>query len=155
VPNDVPKVQGWKALTASKSERNFKINLEKEKKMKARNLVGTSMMLALMIVASGWALAKDSVNLKLDFAASVHGTQLAAGEYQVSWQTHSPQATVTFKQKKGGVATAEGILAERPARYESNSVVYSTNADGSRNIIEIRFAGSNKVLTFGDSSPTS
>ena len=123
--------------------------------MKVRNLAATLMMLALMLVASGWALAKDSANLKLDYAASVHGTQLAAGEYQVSWQTHSPQATVTFKQKKGGVTTAEGMLTERPSKYESNSVVYSTNPDGSRNIIEIRFADSNKVLTFGDSSPTS
>jgi hypothetical protein len=124
--------------------------------MKIRNLAGTlMMMLALMLVASGWAFAKDSGKLNLNFAASVHGTQLAAGEYQVSWETHSPQATVTFKQKKGGVTTADGVVAERPTAYETNSVVYSTNPDGSRSIIEIRFAGSNKVLTFGDSSPTS
>ena len=124
--------------------------------MKSRNLAGTLMMaLSLMLVASGWAFAKDSAKLQLDYAASVHGTQLAAGEYQVSWETHSPQATVSFKQKKGGVTTAEGMLTERPTKYESNSVVYSNNPDGSRSIIEIRFAGSNKVLTFGDSSPTS
>ena len=124
--------------------------------MNVRKQVGISMMvLALSLVTAGTALAKDSRNVKLPYAASIHGTQLGPGVYQINWETHSPEATVTFKQKQSVVATAQGKLEERPTKFQNNSVVYSTNPDGSRTIVEIRFGGSNQVLTFGESSPTS
>ena len=113
------------------------------------------MVLSLSLATAGSALAKGSRNVKLPYAASVHGTQLAPGEYQINWETHSPEATVTFTQKKSVVATAEGKLVERPTKFQNNSIVFSTNPDGSRTIVEIRFGGTNQVLTFGESSPTS
>lgn len=113
------------------------------------------MVLALSLVTAGLAFTKDSRNVKLEYAASIHGTQLARGEYQVNWETHSPEATVTFKQKKTVVATAAGKLEQRPNKFENNSVLYSTNSDGSRSIVEIRLGGTNQVLIFGESSPTS
>jgi hypothetical protein len=107
--------------------------------------------LAFALVGSGSAFAKNSRKVNLGKAVTIHGTQLAPGNYQVSWETHSPEATVTFTHKKAVVATAEGKLVERPTKYENDSVVYSDNDNGSRTIIEIRFAGSNQVLTFNES----
>jgi len=124
--------------------------------MKVRKQVGRLMtVLALALAVAGLALAKDSKKVKLEYPASIHGTQLAAGQYEVSWETHSPEATVTFKLQKNVVATAEGKMVQRANKFETNSVLYSTNPDGSRTIMEIRFGGTNQVLIFGESSPTS
>jgi hypothetical protein len=124
--------------------------------MKVRKQVGIFMtVLALSLAATGFASAKDSKNLKVEYAASVHGAKLVPGQYEVSWVSHSPEATVTFKQKQNVVATTEGRLEQRPNKFETNSVVYSTNPDGSRTIVEIRFGGTNQVLIFGEPSPTS
>src|SRR5439155_4845690 len=39
---------------------------------------------------------KTSQNITLDDAVSVNGQALKAGDAEVRWTTHSPQATVTF-----------------------------------------------------------
>ncbi len=120
--------------------------------MKVRKQAGIWILgLATVLAISASAYAKNSRNVNLAQAVTIGGTHLAAGHYQVSWETHSPEATVTFKSDKKIVATTAGKLVERPSKYENNSVVYSDNPDGSRTIIEIRFAGSNQVLTFGES----
>jgi len=124
--------------------------------MKVQKQVGIlSAVLALWLFASLPALAKDSRNLTLAQAATLDGTQLAAGNYEVSWVSRSPEATVTFKQHKKVAATAEGKWVERQNTYTSDSVVYVNNPDGSRTIVEIRFAGMSQVLTFGGSSSAS
>ena len=45
--------------------------------------------------------------------------------------------------------TVEGRWTDRQVRYERNTVVYNLNPDGSRTILEIRFAGLRSVLVFG------
>lgn len=124
--------------------------------MRIRKQAGNVVLgLAILVAITGSAFAKDSGRLTLRKDVMVNGVKLAAGQYKVSWQTHSPEATVTFKHEKGAVASTEGKLEERQTRYDDDSVVYANNPDGSRKIIEIRFAGSNKVLTFGESAATS
>jgi len=122
--------------------------------MNARNRVA-SLMIALALFSGVNALAKDSRTLTLQHAASLNGKQLTPGKYQVSWETHSPEATVTFTKKRNVVATAEGRLVERPDKFEADAIVYANNPDGTSSIVEIRFGGTNQALTFGDSSPTS
>jgi hypothetical protein len=126
-------------------------------KMRIRNQAGRlAMSLALVLAVVGPAFAKHDHEVNLDQGVTIDGKQLTPGKYKVSWETHSPQATVTFMQKKTVVATASGTLVERPTAYEYDSIVYSKESDnGPTTILEIRFAGSNKVLTFGPSSPSS
>jgi hypothetical protein len=112
-------------------------------------------LLVLFLFTSVAGVAKDSRKLTLGHAATVNGTQLAPGNYQVSWVTHSPEAKVTFTQHKKVAATAEGKWVERQNIYDNDGVVYDNNPDGSRTIVEIRFAGMNQVLTFGQPSPAS
>jgi hypothetical protein len=127
---------------------------EKGEKMKAKTRIA-SLIVALAVFSGVNAWAKDSRTLTLQHAVNVNGKQLTPGKYQVSWETHSPEATVTFTQKRNVVATAEATLVERPDMFDADAIVYSNNPDGSRSIVEIRFGGTNKVLTFGESSPTS
>jgi hypothetical protein len=124
--------------------------------MRFRKQAGNVVLgLAMLVAITGSAFAKNSGRLNLRQDVTVNGVQLSAGQYKVSWKTHSPEATVTFKHEKGSVASTEGKLEERPTRYDNDAVVFASNQDGSRSILEIRFAGSNKVLTFGESSPSS
>src|SRR6266404_2226009 len=112
------------------------------------------LVLALLVCASAAAFAKNSRGLTLNSAATLNGTSLAAGEYSVKWQTHSPEATVTLtgKNSNHSATTVEGRWEERNAKYENDEVVFDTKSDGSRAIIEIRFAGLKGALVFDGSS---
>ena len=112
-------------------------------------------LLALFLFTSVFGVAKDSRRLTLNHAATLNGSQLTPGNYEVSWVSHSPEATVTFKQRNKVAATAEGKWVERQTTYATDGVVYDNNPDGSKTIVEIRFAGMNQVLTFGQPSPAS
>src|SRR3954471_22208576 len=90
---------------------------------------------------------KTSQNFNLENALNVNGQTLKAGDVDVRWVTHSPQATVTFVQRKS-TFTADGVFVTRQEKAERDAVVYRINPDGSRSLIELQFGGSNKVLSF-------
>src|SRR3954468_14064284 len=90
---------------------------------------------------------KTSQNFNLENAVNVNGQALKAGDVDVRWVTHSPQATVTFVQRKSTL-TADGVFVVRPEKAASDAVVYRINPDGSKSLLELQFAGSNKVLSF-------
>jgi len=103
---------------------------------------------ALTIAVGAQAKPKDLKTLILRSNATVAGAQLASGTYTVQWQTHSPEATVSFSQENKVVATVEGKVVDRGAKYEYNEVMYDETADGGRAIREIRFKGSSLVVEF-------
>ena len=124
--------------------------------MKVGSFVGRiTLAVAILLMAALSAVAQNARTLKVPYSASVNGKQLAAGEYKVTWETHSPEATVNFSQKKEVVATVEGKWVDRETKYEANAVVYSNNPDGSRTILEVRFSGLKGALVFGEESPKS
>jgi uncharacterized protein YfaP (DUF2135 family) len=128
----------------------------KGEQMKLGRSVGRlTVTLAILLMAALSAVAQNARTLKVPYSAALKGKQLAAGEYKVTWQTHSPEATVNFMQKKAVVATVEGKWVDRDTKYEANAVVYSNNPDGSRTILEVRFAGLKGALVFGEESPQS
>ena len=122
--------------------------------MKLGTCVGKlTITLAILLMVALSAVAENARTLKVPYAASLKGKQLAAGEYKVTWETHSPEATVNFMQKQAVVATVEGKWVARDTKYEANAVVYSNNPDGSRTILEVRFAGLKGALVFAEESP--
>ena len=124
--------------------------------MKLGRSVGRlTVTLAVFLMAALPAVAENARTLKLPYSASLNGKQLVAGEYKVTWETHSPEATVNFAQKSKVVATVEGKWVDRDTKYEANMVVYSTHPDGSRTILEVRFAGLKGALVFEEESPQS
>lgn len=105
---------------------------------------------ALVLLVSASALANGSRTIKLAYPATLSGTQIEAGQYQLRWEERSPEATVTLAKGKNVVATAQGKLEQRSAKYERNMVVLTTRADGSRTINEFRLAGTNKAIVFSE-----
>lgn len=109
-----------------------------------------ALTIAVMLAANVIAFAKDSVTLKLNTPVSLNGSRLAAGEYNVAWVIHSPEATVTFAQRKQVVATASAKLVDRNQKYKMTEIVYQTDSDGLRTLLEIRLEGTSKALVFGE-----
>ena len=115
-----------------------------------RTLCVTIVGMAFVVLAGAPANAKDSRNVVLGHDATVAGSHLASGEYNIQWETHKPAATVSFLRKGKVVATAEGKVVDRGTRYTASSVVYNVAADGVRAIQEIRFQGSSEVIVFNE-----
>ncbi len=119
--------------------------------MKLRKIMGiTIVALAFMIAAGAEAKSKNSANLLIPYEGSVAGSHLTSGRYHVEWQTHSPEATVTFVLQDKVVATVSGKVKDQGEKSTNNQVIYDEHADGSREIKEIRFAGSSEVIVFNE-----
>jgi predicted lysophospholipase L1 biosynthesis ABC-type transport system permease subunit len=119
--------------------------------MKIRQYFGVAFLLVGLLLASGIAaLAESNYSgpVKLNQDVIVHGKTLLAGKYRVRWTTHSPEATVEFTQRKGVVLSTEGTYVDRGHKYKQNMYVTDTSANGTPRLVEVRFAGSSKVLTF-------
>ena len=106
--------------------------------------------LAFTMAIGALAKSKDVTSVVLNHDATIAGSHLASGKYNVQWQTHSPAATVTFSQGSKVLATAEGKVVDRGTKYGFDEVVYDQTADGSRVIQEIRFKGSSEVIVFNE-----
>jgi len=109
-------------------------------------------VLAILLAACLSAAAANSRTLSFKTAVKLNGTDMTPGFYLVDWVSHSPEATVTFRRNGQVVATAAGKWVERDTRYETDSVVYTNNADGSHTLVELRLAGMKQVLVFGERS---
>jgi hypothetical protein len=77
---------------------------------------------------------------------------MPAGDCIISWESYLPDAIVKFEMNRGVVATAEGKWVKRDVRYDNDAFVYIMHVDGSRTLIEIRFAGMRQALVFGKAS---
>ena len=115
-----------------------------------RVLAVTMVALVSFVAVSASAKTKDSGTMVLHSDAIVGGMHLGDGTYSVQWQTHSPEATVSFSKGNKVVAKAEGKLVDRGKAYPDNQVVYSTDGSGARVIQEIRFQGSSQVIVFSE-----
>ena len=116
----------------------------------SRTLCGTIVAMAFFMAAGAAAKADDSRNMVLHYDVTVAGSHVASGSYNIHWQTHSPEATVSFLQGKKVVATAEGKVVDRGRTYGSNEVVYDQTPAGTRVIQELRFRGSSEVIVFNE-----
>lgn len=115
-----------------------------------RTLRVTIFAMTCFVVAGAVAVAKDSRNVLLQYDATVAGSHLTSGSYRIKWETHSPQATVSFMRGNKVVATAEGKIVDRGTKYASNQVVYTEASNGERTVQEIRFSGSSEVIVFNE-----
>ena len=104
-------------------------------------------VLVLALTATAFAAA-GSGTVTLSSAAQINGKSLAAGEYKVKWDSHSPEAEVTFLQGKTTVATARAKMVDRGEASLWNAVVTRDNPDGSKTLLEIRFQGKKSALVF-------
>ncbi|MFZ0960745.1 MAG: hypothetical protein WAO35_07540 [Terriglobia bacterium] len=115
-----------------------------------KTLCVTIVAMAFIFAASAPAPAMDSGNVLVHYDVTVAGSHLPSGSYNIRWETHSPEATVSFLHRNKVVATAQGKIVDRGRKYSSNEVVYYVTDNGARQIQEIRFGGSSEVIVFAE-----
>jgi hypothetical protein len=103
-------------------------------------------LIVLALNLSAWANNSKTVSFRTE--VTLNGSKLPSGYYEISWVSHSPEATVTFAKIGQATVTAMGKWVDRGAKYHVDAVVYSNNADGSHTLLEIRFAGKSQALVF-------
>jgi len=114
-----------------------------------RTLCTTLVAMALFVAVVGAASkSKDSKNILLHYDATVAGSHLASGQYDVQWEASSPAAKVSFSQGSKVVATVEGKVVDRGNKAQANQVVYGETGNGGHSIQEIRFRGLTEVIDF-------
>lgn len=113
--------------------------------MNARR-VGLVILIALVLNLSAWA--NNGKTLPFRTEVILNGSKLPSGFYEISWVSHSPEATVTFVKAGQVMVTAMGRWVERGAKYNADALVYTNNPDGSHTLLEIRFAGRKQALVF-------
>jgi hypothetical protein len=81
-----------------------------------KRLFGSAMMLALLSVPA--LAAKNSQSVNVPETVKAGSTQLAPGNYDVSWTGTGPTVQVTFTLNKKVIATVPAKLVEQPNRNE-------------------------------------
>lgn len=94
------------------------------------------------------AAANNSKTLSFRTEVTLNGSKLPTGFYEITWVSHSPEATVTFVKAGQTMITAMGKWVDRDVKYDTDTVVYTNNPDGSHTLLEIRFAGRKQALVF-------
>ena len=108
----------------------------------------------IAVIAASFALAtsafasSNSGSISLTQAASLQGTQLAAGAYKVQWQGSGDNVTVAISQGKKLIATVPAHLMDLAKADDGNTVIV-TGSKGNRKIAELHFAGKKQALALG------
>jgi hypothetical protein len=107
---------------------------------------GLVILIVLVVNLPVWA--NNGRTLPFRTEVILNGSKLPSGFYEISWVSHSPEATVRFVKGGQVIVTAMGRWVERGAKYNADALVYTNNPDGSHTLLEIRFAGRKQALVF-------
>jgi hypothetical protein len=105
---------------------------------------------ALLLVTS--AFASNTGTFAVANPVTVSGKQLAAGRYFVKWRGKGRSVELNILQGKTIIATVPARLVDLNQTSANNAVVTKSNADGSRSLSELRFAGEKRALAIGEVS---
>jgi hypothetical protein len=95
---------------------------------------------------------RGSRSLTFFSGLTVNGARLPVGDIVITWESYVPDAIVKFEKDGSVIGTTDGKWEQRGVKYGDDAIVYRKNPDGSRTLLEIRFAGMSQALVFGKSS---
>jgi hypothetical protein len=99
--------------------------------MKSKILFAAAMVLTVPALA--FAASKNSANVSLDRPLDVAGTELAPGQYKLSWEGTGPDVTVVFTVGKKTIATTSAKLVSNRNNQEA---IETTTASGNRSVLQ-------------------
>lgn len=106
----------------------------------------------LVLLAAFPVMAMDSGSAKFNVIRPllVDGVAIEAGRYEVSWQSGSEEAEVTFMPagKKTGEITVEGKIEQVDKEYDYNALAIGKDASGNEIIKQLQFSGTNVRIVF-------
>ena len=109
-------------------------------------------LLILLVAASAFALAdnpvRGSAKVTLIDTSFLTGNEIKAGQYDVKWESSSPEVTVTFATKGMVVAKAQGKIVVVDKNYEFDTCRTLKDSSGRVVIKELHFSGKNIRIVF-------
>jgi len=120
--------------------------------MTRKHFLSIAILAVAVVLTASLPAYSDSNScwVKIPYGGTLSGTQLAAGQYKITWQQNSPSLTVTVANARNVVATVQARMEERTRKFERNMVVYTERPDGSRIIREIRVGGTSRAILFSE-----
>ena len=115
--------------------------------MKSKIIFAAAMVFA--VPALTFAASKNSANVSLDQPVSVAGTQLAPGQYKLSWEGAGPDVTVVFTEGKKTIATA----AAKIVSHRNNQEAIETTTVGENKSLLHAVDLKNLTLQFETAAP--
>lgn len=95
-----------------------------------------------------FAAETREVNFRQD--VDLAGQTIQKGWYDLQWVTEGGETVEVRVLRKGKVvATATAKLVGLDARAETDRIVYRTNEDGTRELVEIQTAGKKEAVRIG------
>ena len=104
---------------------------------------------APIIAAEKGSAEKGSGRFVVPRTLVIAGTEIKEGEYDVKWESHSPEATVEFTPigKSQGVKV-QGKIEEVNDKFDSNSIGIAKDPAGRGVIKELQFSGKKMKIVF-------
>ena len=106
-------------------------------------------LLALALLLATSAFASNTASFAIEDPININGTHLQAGNYKVSWTGNGSNVELSIMKGNKVLATTPARLVDLNSPARDNASVVNTNADGSRSLSEIRFAGKKYALALG------
>ena len=105
--------------------------------------------LILLAVAPLMAAEKGSGRFTVDRTLIAAGTEIKAGEYDVKWESNSPEVTVEFTPigKPEGVKV-QGKIEAVNKKFDFNSLGIAKDQSGREVIKELQFGGKKMKIVF-------
>ena len=122
---------------------------------RAMKKAGVPLILILLLTSSpAWAKKNPSRPFGLPVAVILNGAQVPAGTYELTCETQGSAVRVTLLKDGQFVATAPGAWVKTGIKYSENELLFRVNPEGSKSLIEIRFAGAARAIVFDHTDVT-
>jgi hypothetical protein len=115
--------------------------------MKSKILVTAAMVFTFPALAL--AASKNSANLSLDQPVNVAGTELAPGQYKLSWEGTGPDVTVVFTEGKKTIATTSAKLVSNRNNQEAIETTAAGDNKSALEAVDLK----NVTLQFENAAP--
>src|SRR5262245_56649000 len=107
-------------------------------------IAGLALAVALIALP---ASANDWREVRFGAAVALEGKVVPAGSYTLRWKTDGAgDVRVTVANGGHALGSVTGRWTELEAPAEADSVAFRVDGDGRREIVEIRFGGTSRVI---------
>ena len=116
-----------------------------------------AVLATLILLAASFALpAKKNPPRPffLQTPITFNGVEIPEGMYELTLESSNSGARVTLWKDGKFVATAPGAWVKNGMKYTENCALLRVNSDGSRSLVEIRFAGVAKSIVLDKPAAT-
>jgi len=107
-----------------------------------------SILILLLTSSPAWAKKNPPRQFGLPVVVILNGAQVPTGMYELTCETHGSAVRLTLLKDGQFVATAPGAWVKTGIKYSEDEVLFRVNPEGSKSLIEIRFAGAAKAIVF-------